>query len=277
MNNWKREYFSIPNILGYFRLVLAGFYLWVCLEARTETDYYLAAGIIGISMVTDFLDGKIARRFDMVTDWGKILDPIADKITLFVVGISFVLRYPFMRTVLLFFVLKEAFMGISGLLLMRRGWKTQGAILPGKICTAGLYGISFLLLLKPDLKIGAVHLLLGLEIVLMLCALLSYLRLYARVWRLLRGGIPGEEIDMDRLARERKKNGRKHRWFFPAAVLVFFSYVLVGAILPFTSHPAVTQQTEAQFEPSDYYGQEPGKERVRILEDNEEALRSGCG
>ena len=209
MKDWKREYFSIPNMLGYFRLVLAGIYLAVCIQAETKSDYYIAAGIIGISMVSDFLDGKIARRFHMVTAWGKILDPIADKITLFVVGFSFVFRYPFMRTVILLFAAKEIFMGISGLLLMRRGWRTSGATWPGKICTAGLYGISFLLLLKPDWKIVVVNGLLLAEILLMLFALISYIQLYHRVWQKLKKGIPGEQISMPELTRQLRKENRK--------------------------------------------------------------------
>ena len=53
MKGWMREYFSIPNLLGYFRLILAVVYLAVCFEARTQQDYYIAAGIIGISMLSD--------------------------------------------------------------------------------------------------------------------------------------------------------------------------------------------------------------------------------
>ena len=155
-------------------------YLAVCFEARTQQDYYIAAGIIGISMLSDFLDGKIARHFNMITNWGKILDPVADKVTLGVVAVSFSFRYPLMRTVVLIFIFKELFMGASGLLLMRKGWRTGGATWPGKICTAGLYIISFVLLLFPDLKILQVNLLMVLEIGLMFFALVSYIDVYKR-------------------------------------------------------------------------------------------------
>lgn len=273
MKDWKREYFSIPNMLGYFRLVLAGIYLAVCIQAETKSDYYIAAGIIGISMVSDFLDGKIARRFHMVTAWGKILDPIADKITLFVVGFSFVFRYPFMRTVILLFAAKEIFMGISGLLLMRRGWRTSGATWPGKICTAGLYGISFLLLLKPDWKIVVVNGLLLAEILLMLFALISYIQLYYRVWQKLKKGIPGEQISMPELTRQLRKENRKYRRILTAMAVVFVIYVLAEAICPFTKHPEVTGQTKESFDTSEYYGQGTGADRARILESNDEALQ----
>ncbi len=273
MKDWKKEYFSIPNILGYFRLVLAGIYLAVCIQAQTKSDYYIAAGVIGISMISDFLDGNIARRFHMVTDWGKILDPIADKVTLFVVGASFVLRYPFMETVILVFVIKEVFMGISGILLMKKGWRTSGATWPGKICTAGLYIISFCLLLNPELKTGTANALLLLEVILMLFALVSYIQLYAKVCQILRRGTAGEQIQMQDFVQRIRGENRKYRRIFKGAVLVFVIYMLVGAVAPFTIHPEVTEQTKETFDTSEYYGENTGTDRARILEDNGEALQ----
>lgn len=75
----KREYFSIPNLMGYFRILLIPIYLIVYIRADSVRDYQIAAGIMVLSFLSDFLDGKIARRFNMVTEFGKILDPIADK------------------------------------------------------------------------------------------------------------------------------------------------------------------------------------------------------
>ena len=79
--NWKREYFSIPNLMGYLRIVLVPVYLWVYLTAQNSRDYYLAAGIMLVSFLTDLLDGQVARRFNMITEFGKVLDPVADKLT----------------------------------------------------------------------------------------------------------------------------------------------------------------------------------------------------
>lgn len=272
MREWTKEYFSIPNLLGYFRLILAGVYLAACFQAQSQRDYCLAAGIIGVSMLTDFLDGKIARHFHMVTNWGKILDPVADKITLGVVALGFGFRYPFMRTVTAVFLCKELFMGMAGLIFMRKGWRTQGATWPGKVCTAGLYIISFFLLLFPDLSMLQVNLLMLLEILLMLVAWVSYLELYGWVWRYLREGIPGGEIDMRILIQEVRQRHRRRRWIFPLLVLVFFLYIVVGAVLPFSRQPKVSEKTEQEFQASNFYGGKAGADRARILEDNGEAL-----
>ena len=176
--NFWNEYFSIPNILGYIRLILACCYLFVCYRATSKEDYYVAGAIIGISMITDFLDGKIARHFHMITDWGKILDPVADKVTLGVIVLSFLWRYPFSKAVFIVLIGKEGFMFLAGLWLMKQGWRTSGAIFIGKVCTAMLYLISILLLLIPNMNLTIVNGLFLFEIILMILTLLSYMKLY---------------------------------------------------------------------------------------------------
>lgn len=81
MRNWKKEILSIPNILSLFRLLLIPVYTVLFLRAERPVDYWWAAGILAVSTLTDMVDGKIARRFHMVTNLGKILDPVADKAT----------------------------------------------------------------------------------------------------------------------------------------------------------------------------------------------------
>ena len=78
----KEDWFTIPNIMGYIRILLIPVFAWVYLHAESQSDYYIAAGIIGLSGLTDLFDGKIARKFNMVTELGKFLDPLADKLTL---------------------------------------------------------------------------------------------------------------------------------------------------------------------------------------------------
>ena len=77
----RKQLLSIPNLMGYFRILLIPVIVWRYVTAETVTDYYIAAVMIGISGITDFLDGFVARRFHMITKVGKALDPIADKLT----------------------------------------------------------------------------------------------------------------------------------------------------------------------------------------------------
>lgn len=77
----KKEIFSIPNIMGYARIILIPIFVWTYYTAEEMMDYYFAAFVILLSGLTDMLDGYVARKYDMITELGKVLDPIADKLT----------------------------------------------------------------------------------------------------------------------------------------------------------------------------------------------------
>lgn len=155
-SDFKKEFFSIPNLLGYFRLLLIPVYLFLFIHAESSKDYYIAAFVMFLSFLSDFLDGKIARHFDMVTEFGKMLDPIADKLTQGVLFISFASRFRPVALLLIVFIIKELFMGISSLYLMKRGWNMNGAKLHGKICTFILDFSMIIFLLWPNIHREAV-------------------------------------------------------------------------------------------------------------------------
>lgn len=181
--DFMREYFSIPNLLGYLRLILIPVYLYVYLHAQTTTDYYIAAGIMAVSFLSDLADGKIARRFHMVTEFGKILDPIADKLTQGVLALSFASRYPAILCLLIVFVVKEVTMGVLGLFMMHKKYRMNGAQMHGKICTTVLDISMFILLLFPSLPQAFVW---GLSILCILSICISfiiYLQMYYTVWK----------------------------------------------------------------------------------------------
>ena len=117
----RKQIFSIPNLMGYFRILLIPIIVWRYLTADTAGDYFTAAVIIGISGITDFLDGFVARKFHMVTKLGKAVDPIADKLTQGAIVFSLSFRFPLMGVLVVLFVIKEGFMGIMGILMLRKG------------------------------------------------------------------------------------------------------------------------------------------------------------
>ena len=81
--NWKKDIFTIPNMLSVFRLLLIPVYVAIYLNAQTLTDHLVAGSILAVSCLTDMIDGKIARHFNMISTTGKVLDPLADKLTQF--------------------------------------------------------------------------------------------------------------------------------------------------------------------------------------------------
>lgn len=180
---WIKEYFSIPNLMGYFRIILVPIYLYCYLNAETTRDYYVAAGIMLCSFLSDFFDGKIARRYNMITEFGKILDPVADKLTQGVMAVSFSFRYPAMSVVLAVFLCKEAFMGIVGAYMMKKGYRMNGAQMHGKVCTAVLDAVMLILLLFPKIPFIAVNILACICIAFMCNSLIRYARMYWNVWK----------------------------------------------------------------------------------------------
>lgn len=145
IKNWKQEVFTIPNMLSLLRLLLIPVYTLIYLNARASQEYFLAAAILAVSCLTDMIDGQIARRFNMTSNFGKILDPLADKMTQLALTVCLSVKHPVMRGVLILFVIKEIFQATAMLIMFRRGKVLPGALFAGKICTTVLF-ISFILL-----------------------------------------------------------------------------------------------------------------------------------
>lgn len=179
----KKEIFSIPNLMGYFRILLIPLFSWMYCTADSTGDYYAAAVVVGVSGLTDMFDGKIARRFHMITELGKFIDPLADKLTQAALLICLAIRYPLMRAVLVLFVIKEGFMAVMGALLLPRGKKLDGAMWFGKVCTAVLYAVLFLLLLLPGIGTTAANVLIGICGAFLLFSFLMYIPVFRRMWK----------------------------------------------------------------------------------------------
>lgn len=175
----KRELLSIPNLMGYFRLAMIPVFAYLYLNAVTDADYYRAALVMGVSSITDLFDGMIARKFNMITEFGKFLDPLADKLTHGAVLLCLLSRYRLILLLLVMFVAKEGFMLVMGAIKLRQGKKLDGAKWFGKCCTALLFTVLFFFLLFPRLPLAVVN---GL-ILLCAAAMAATLFLYIQVFR----------------------------------------------------------------------------------------------
>ena len=121
LNNWKKEVFTIPNILSLLRLILIPVYVTIYLNANVAADYMLAGTILAVSCLTDMIDGKIARHFNMISTVGKILDPLADKLTQFSLIICLTRNHKVLWFLVSLFVGKESFQLIAGAVNFRKG------------------------------------------------------------------------------------------------------------------------------------------------------------
>lgn len=149
--NWKKEILTIPNLLSMFRLALLPVYVHIYLNASKPCHYIAAGAVMAVSCLTDAVDGKIARQYNMISNFGKLLDPAADKITQLTLTICLASKYPVLKPVLALFLVKECFQLIAVIANLRRGKALPGALMAGKICTTVLFVSLICLVLFPDL------------------------------------------------------------------------------------------------------------------------------
>lgn len=178
MRNWKKEIFTIPNLLSLFRLLLIPVYVSVYRNATQPYAYVAAGSIMAVSCLTDMVDGKIARHFDMVSTLGKILDPLADKITQLTVTICLSLKYPPLRPVLALFVVKETFQLVMGCIHLCRGKMLPGALMAGKVCTTVLFVSLIAMVFFPALPPRVVDALAATDALFLAISFVSYIRAY---------------------------------------------------------------------------------------------------
>lgn len=177
--DWKKEVFTIPNLLSMFRLVLIPVYIIIYLRAQDAKDYYIAGGILAVSCLTDMIDGQIARRFNMITNFGKFLDPLADKLTQFSLILCLALRYSFLWYVVGLFCAKEIFqLAAGGCRLLKKKVMLKGALFSGKICTTFLFISLIILVLFPTIPELYVKIIAIVDSVFLLIAFADYVITY---------------------------------------------------------------------------------------------------
>lgn len=180
IRDWKKDLFTIPNMLSLFRLLLIPVYVVIYLQADSYADYALAAGILAVSCLTDMIDGKIARHFNMISTIGKFLDPVADKATQFTLTLCLAVRHPVLWNLAALFVVKEGFQLIAGIIQFRKGKMLTGAVITGKVCTAVLFLSLIMLVLMPDLHPVAIRWITAIDAVFMTLSLIHYAFIYYR-------------------------------------------------------------------------------------------------
>lgn len=176
--NWKKEVFTIPNILSLFRLVLIPLYVYLYLTAQCTADYVAAGGVLALSCLTDLVDGKIARKFNMISTLGIVLDPIADKATQGALLICLSLKYPVLYPVLWLLVIKESFQLIAGIVAYLNGKMLPGALMIGKVCTTVLFVSLILMVLFPEIPAHVVDWIAFMDGCFLAASFVCYVRAY---------------------------------------------------------------------------------------------------
>lgn len=168
----KKIIFTIPNILSFFRICLIPVIVWLYC---CQQNYIWTTLILLLSGLTDIADGIIARRFDMVSDLGKILDPVADKLTQGVTMICLLSRYPYIGPLLILFLIKEISAAVTGLWSIHKTNVVEGAVWHGKLTTVALYTMMAIHLVWFHIPQSLSYILVGICMGVMLVSFVLYL------------------------------------------------------------------------------------------------------
>lgn len=178
----KKDLWSIPNILCYIRLLLIPVFVAQYIKAEEPGEYMRAAAIVLASGLTDFLDGFIARTFDMVTELGKLLDPMADKLTQAALIFVLIVKIEYMYLLLILFVVMQLFMLIAGIAMLKKGKRLNGSKWFGKVSTTVFYAVMLVLVALPTLRQSTINILMLICGVFLAMSFALYVREYIRMY-----------------------------------------------------------------------------------------------
>lgn len=167
----QQDILTLPNLLTCVRLALIP--LFVCLYVIKE-NYLATALILLASGLTDIADGFIARRFHMVSDLGKMLDPMADKLTQLAMLACLVNRFPLMLGAVVLLVVKESVTGVFSLIVVKRTKVVKSAVWHGKLNTVLLYLMMVVHLVWYNIPPSASDVFISLCVVMMLVSFVAY-------------------------------------------------------------------------------------------------------
>ena len=169
---------NLPNLISCTRILMVPLFVFFYVDGKV----LLSMCVLLLCGLSDVLDGMIARRMNMVTELGKILDPVADKLIQGAMMLCLAYAYPVLWMLLAFLVFKELILGAVGIYVMKCKGFVCSSRWYGKLCTVFIYGAMLLLLLFPQTG-AAVNALAMCCAGLMLMSMLLYLHGFVRLLR----------------------------------------------------------------------------------------------
>lgn len=148
----ENKFLTVPNVLSLFRIALIPVIVWLY---AISGNMVWSGVVLIVSGLTDIADGWIARHYNMVSEVGKALDPIADKLTQGAVLLCMIFRFPLLVFPFILLLAKEAFVGVTGLLLIQKSGAVYGAEWHGKAATCLIYAVLLLHLFWTEIPLAA--------------------------------------------------------------------------------------------------------------------------
>ena len=201
--------FNVPNTLSFLRILLVPFMAYFLLN----NQIFLAFLMVALSGLSDAFDGYFARKLNQVTELGKLLDPIADKLTQVVATVCIAVKFPQLIGILVVFVVKEVLMSMGAAYLMHKNKKPGAARWYGKAATVLFYfSVAVIVLMdafftvEPKVFYVVSGVLLGLTAVMMLYAFVRYGMMFLQ---LLKSEDPKDAFDLHTVVTGKEKEGPK--------------------------------------------------------------------
>ena len=176
MNAFKNM--NLPNKLTVLRVFMVPLFMITLMCTKNMDDgtgkvalLIISALLFAGAAITDFIDGKIARRFNQISALGKVLDPVADKLTQITIAVMLFIDFKnaddklinAFGWVFLVFLIKEAVMIIGGLVMLLMNIRPGAAEIWGKLATLVFY-VGMVIIIAVGPEIGALNSMLGFEL-----------------------------------------------------------------------------------------------------------------
>lgn len=187
-----KNIFTIPNIISFFRLLLIPLFVITYFKESISNHYLWSIVIVFISGISDVVDGFIARHCNMVSDLGKVLDPIADKLTQAVILLCLAINHTSMFLPFSVLFVKELFTLFAAIHLLSNGTKPISSKWFGKLSTVVIF-LTMVYTLIMDLYSAPeipYYILLVLSIVCMIISITGYFKLFSKH---VKGEVPNDE------------------------------------------------------------------------------------
>lgn len=166
---------TIPNIMSMFRIALLPVIAWLYIG---RNDIPSAIMLLIISGISDIADGYIARKYNMVSDFGKVLDPIADKLTQGILLICLAVKYNIIFWLVGLFAIKEFLMFLMGYIVFKKKSSVNSAKWYGKANTVIIYFTIVILIIIPDIPQTAVNIIIFTCMFALLASFALYIKFY---------------------------------------------------------------------------------------------------
>ena len=149
---------TIPNLLSFLRIVIVPIFAYFFMQGK----YGWAVFMLVLSGLSDFFDGKIARKFNQISALGKMLDPVADKLTQITLAVLLFLSFnkaddstlKAFSWVFLVFIVKEFVMVLGGAVMLAFGIRPGAAEIYGKVATFAFYAVMiFIVAFGPEIGV----------------------------------------------------------------------------------------------------------------------------